>query len=74
MNTFKKYIEAQRQKARFERDAETKADFRVVERCGDLWLTHKGVAFKKIAPSVNSGDVALKLNEARECAVEFDRL
>lgn len=74
MKTIKEYINARKQKAQFEKEAQIKADFTVVENNGRLWLTHCGVAFMEVASLSKAEDVANELNKARECAVEFERL
>lgn len=74
MKNLREIIDARKQKAQFERESELKADFRVVERNGVLWLTHMGVAFMKVAALAKAEDVAKELNNARETAIEFERL
>ncbi|MBD5381991.1 hypothetical protein [Clavibacter sp.] len=46
-------------------------DFKIEERNGVLYLTHKGTAVVKINPTSQSLDVTNMLNNARDCAVEF---
>lgn len=74
MNKIKEYINARKQKAQFEHEAQIKSEFKVVERNGLLWLTHDGVAFMKIANLAQAEDITKELNKARECAVEYERL
>lgn len=74
MKKLKETISAYKRKAQFERESEIKAQFEVVERKGNLWLTHNGVAFMKVASLAKAEDVAKDLNNARECAVEFIRI
>lgn len=74
MKKVKEIIKAHKQKAQFEKEAVIKAEFNVVERNGNLWLTHCGIAFMKVASLANAENVAKEINKARETAVEFERL
>lgn len=74
MRKLREIIDARKQKAQFEKEAELKAEFRVVEGNGSLWLTHCGVAFMKVSSLAKAEDVAKALNDARNTAVEFEKL
>lgn len=74
MKKLREIIDAQKQKAQFEKEAELKSEFKVIERNGELWLTHCGVAFKKLYASATAKDIALMLESCREVAIEYARL
>lgn len=74
MKTIKQYIADQREQSRLQKESRLRAEFNVVERDGYLWLTHQGVAFSRIDLNMQAIDVASMLNDARETAVEFERL
>lgn len=74
MKTIKEYITAKKDEWRLQDESNLKSEFKVVERGGCLWLTHRGVAFMKIADSAQAEDITKELNNARECAIEFERL
>lgn len=74
MKTIKQYIADQKEQSRLQKESQLKAEFKVVERDGFLWLTHQGVAFSKIDLTMQAIDVAAMLNDARDCAIEFERL
>lgn len=74
MNELKKIIKKRKQKKMFEKEAMIKAEFGIVERDGDIWLTHCGVAFRKITAHTSANEIATILNTARETALEFERL
>lgn len=74
MKTIKQYIANQKEQSRLQRESQLKAEFKVQERGGFLWLTHQGVAFLKVANLAQAEDITKELNEARKCAIEFERL
>ena len=74
MKSFKSYIADRREKYRLQDEANLKAEFKVKERGGFLWLTHQGVAFMKVANLAQAEEITRELNKARECAVEFEKL
>lgn len=74
MGTIKEYFADKKEKYRLQEEANLKADFNVEERAGSLWLTHRGVAFMRVANLSQAEEVTKELNKARECAVEFERL
>lgn len=74
MRSFRSYIADRKEKYRLQDEANLKAEFKVSERGGFLWLTHQGVAFMRVANLAQAGDITLELNKARECAVEFEKL
>lgn len=74
MRTIKQYIEYKKEQSRLQDEAQLKSRFKVVERNGLLWLTHCGVAFMKVASLAKAEDVAKALNDARNTAVEFEKL
>lgn len=47
--------------------------FAVTERGGDLWLTHYGVAFKRIDKDTAAHKVTALLNEVRRAAIDFEK-
>lgn len=74
MKTIKKYFTEQKEKYRLQHQEILRESFDVAERSGYIWLTHNGVAFMKVGELSQASDIAGMLNEARECAVEFERL
>lgn len=74
MKRIKQYIADKKEQNRLQNEAQLKAEFKVVERDGYLWLTHCGVAFKRIDLNTQAIDVAFMLNDARRYAVEFEKL
>lgn len=74
MKKLKEIIDAHKRKVQFEKEAEIKADFDVVERGGYLWFTHNGVAFSKIENRTFADEISAALKKAREVAIEFERL
>ena len=74
MRKIKEIIDEHKAKAQFEREAEIKSEFLVVERNGALWLTHAGIAFKQVESGMSSEEVAKEVNAARETAIKFARL
>lgn len=74
MKTIKQYIADQKEQNRLQKEAQLKSEFKVVERDGYLWLTHLGVAFKRIDSDMPAMEVANLLNDARNTAVEFEKL
>lgn len=68
------YFKGIRDREQMREEMTIKGKFKVTEGGGWLWLTHDGVAFMKVASLAKAEDVAKALNEARECAVEFERL
>lgn len=72
MNIIKIWLEKQKQKSIRQRALELSGEFKVIERGGKLWLTHMGVAFKRIQEDTCAQDVARELSLARETAVMFD--
>lgn len=65
-------IEQYKEYHRTERVAELRSMFAVEERGGALWLTHSGVAFKRVSGSASAAEVASELNNARDTAVNFE--
>lgn len=74
MKKIKEYLANYKEQNRLQEEAKVKAEFRVQERGGFLWLTHNGVAFMMITSLSKAEDVTKELSKARECAVEFERL
>lgn len=74
MERLKQLIEKRKEKTRLQKDAELKAEFKVVERAHKLWLTHNGVAFMEMPWDMTASDVASKLAEVRETAIIYDKL
>lgn len=74
MKTIKQYIANQKEQSRLQKESQLKAEFKVQERGGFLWLTHQGVVFLKVANLAQAEDITKELNEARKCAIEFERL
>lgn len=74
MKRIKQYIADKKEQNGLQNEARLRAEFKVVERDGYLWLTHQGVAFSRIDLNVQAIDVAAMLNDARETAVNFERL
>lgn len=74
MKRFKEIMAARKDKARLAEETNIKAEFRVVERGGDLWLTHDGVAFCAIPSDATSGQITEMLERARLTAVKYNAL
>lgn len=74
MKTIKQYIADKKEQNRLQKEAQLKAEFKVVERDGYLWLTHQGVAFSRVDLNMQAIDVAAMLNDVRTTAVEFEGL
>lgn len=60
-----------------ERDAERtrnriRAEFKVVEKRGFLWLTHDGRAFARIEDGKTSDEIAKLLSDARIAATTYE--
>lgn len=68
------YFKNRKERKQLQDEAMLKAEFKVVERDGNLWLTHDGVAFMKVNVVSYAYDVASELNKARETAIEFKNL
>ena len=74
MMIFQNLIEAKREKYRATVRQMTKSEFRVAERDGSLWITHKGIAVIKLSEYASAKEIAEKLDECRNTALEYDRL
>ena len=74
MKSIKKYIADKKEQCRLQYESNIKADFKVIEKGGFLWLTHCGVAFMKVNNLSQAESITAELNKARDCAVEFERL
>lgn len=74
MQTIKEYIRNKKEKAQSQYEADVRADFRVVEKGGFLWLTHQGIAFMKVESTSKASDVAQRLAHARDTAIEYENL
>lgn len=74
MALIKKFIQKKKAKIRAREEANIRSDFRIVERDGSIYLTHYSVAFMKVPASTKADDVTKMLNEARDTAIEFERL
>lgn len=68
------FIANKKEECRKNHEDSIRNSFDITERGGIMWLTHNGVAFMKIASLSQAGDITKTLNEARACAVEFERL
>lgn len=71
MQLIKNWIEKQKLKNLEQKANDLYNEFDVVERDGSLWLTHMGVAFKKLDKEKTAQDVAIELIEARRTAITF---
>lgn len=74
MKTIKEYFADKKEKYRLQHEEYLRDSFDVTERGGHMWLTHNGVAFMKVGELSQASDIAGMLNNAREYAVEFERL
>lgn len=74
MKKFKDIMADRKEKARLAEETSLKAEFRVVERGGDLWLTHDGVAFCAIPFDATSAQITEMLERARLTAVKYNAL
>ena len=74
MSSIKKYFEDKKEQCRRNHEDFLRENFDVTERGGYLWLTYNGVAFMKVSATSNASDVTDTLNQARDCAVEFERI
>lgn len=74
MKKIKNIISDSREKYRLKDEENIKSDFKVSERKGKLWLTHLGIAFREIEDDMPSSEIARLLNEARQKAIEYERL
>lgn len=74
MKRIKQYIADKKEQNRLQNEAQLRAEFKVVERDGYLWLTHQGVAFMKFDEHTASDDIVGQLYESRGFAVEFEKL
>lgn len=74
MKSIKEYFAGQKEKFRLQHQEILRESFDVAERGGFIWLTHNGDAFMKVGDLSQASDIAGMLNEARECAVEFENL
>lgn len=72
MNIFERIWAKHKAKTIRQRTASIYDEFKVIERGGQLWLTHLGVAFMVIDKDLNADGVAKALNQARKTAVLFD--
>lgn len=70
----KQFIEKKKERFRLKDEANLRASFNVKERGGFLWMTYNGVAFYKIAAAENASEIVKKLDDARNCSVEFMRI
>lgn len=73
MKKLKEILAQHKAKAQSVKNEELRCEFRVVERNGALFLTHLGVAFKRVPNDCNAENVALMLNQVRDTAVEFEK-
>lgn len=62
---------AHRQRCRDHIELDLRHQFEVVERSGSLWLTHSGVAFRRIPDYASASEIAALLNEARQTSINF---
>lgn len=67
-------IERLRSKARKQRSKEMCADFVVAERNGRFWITHMGVAIAEISPLENARNMAERLHDLRQTALNYENL
>lgn len=74
MKMIDNFINNRKEEYRKRRDEAIRESFDITERGGCMWLTHNGVAFMKVASLANAADIAKTLNDARDCALEFERL
>lgn len=74
MKKLKKLLEQRKIQEMINAENNLKSEFRVVERGNALWLTFRGVAFKKIDGDICAEHVAVLLSEARTTAINFERL
>lgn len=74
MKKIKEYLAKKKEQTQKQSDIRLKSEFKVEERNGFIWLTHDNVAFMKIPAMLNAERIAEMLNEARKCAVEFEKL
>lgn len=51
-----------------------RADFKVAEKNGKIYLIHHGYAFAEMDRHASASEIADKLNEARKAALEFEGL
>lgn len=72
MTWLKKYISSKKEEMQQQNIAHIRASFDIEERNGAMWLTHAGVAFMKVDDYTSASQAAKMLNEARDCAIEFD--
>lgn len=70
MNIIKRY----RERMEASKDALIREEFKVTEKGGSLWLTHRGVAFRRIEDHHTAEVVANLLKDARDAAVKHERL
>lgn len=74
MNRIKEYFQRQKEDMRQQAIDNLRFDFKVKERNGALYLTHRGVAFRKIETTANAEEITKALEDARTAAIEFEGL
>lgn len=74
MKTIKQWWNERKAQAKEHEIDSIKRSFKVAERSGKLYLTHEGFAFAEIPCYTSAQEVATKLNEARNAAIEFEEL
>lgn len=74
MKTIKELIAAFKAKEMEKKANELRAQFRVDERNGFVWLTHNGVAIIKFDDAVTADNISAMIESARKTATSFARL
>lgn len=74
MKTIRQWWTERKAQARKNELEDIKRDFKVFENGGKLYLTHHGYAFAVMPSHATADEIAAKLNEAREAAMELEEL
>ena len=74
MNAIEQWWNNHKNQNRINEAKNIRSDFKVCARNGLIYLTHNGCAFAVMPPHATADEIAFKLNEARQAALEFEGL
>lgn len=74
MKTIEQWWNSHKNKNRINEVRNIRSDFKICERNGLIYLTHNGYAFATMPKHATADEIATKLNEARQAALEFEGL
>lgn len=69
--SIRQWREGRRERAAAEIEQIIANEFNIVERDGNLFLTHDGVAFEQIPADTPASEIAVHLHNARTTAISY---